>query len=85
MLNAIKKIKDLTDNNEHTEARLAGAELLNDELLINTYTGIINAHQTLGYMSDNLLIDRALADGKMNELAKANMTPDQYKEFHNSF
>ncbi len=81
----LNQIKELTEENEHSQARILAACLLNKSDLRDEYMSILSEQERMGYLSGANITRRIEADKKLFKLAKNKMSPKEYSEFYNSF
>lgn len=63
----IETLENLTDVNEHCEARLLIAKTLKNQNLVKTFKAIAELHNLKGYMCDSLTNLRFEASQKLKE------------------
>jgi len=81
----LNQIKELTEENEHTQARIIAACFLNESNLRDEYMSIESEQERMGYLSAPNNTRRIEADKKLFKLATKKMSPKEYSEFYNSF
>ncbi len=81
----LNQIKELTEENEHSQARILAACLLNKSDLRDEYMSILSEQERTGYLSAPNSTRRIEADKKLFKLAKNKMSPKEYSEFYHSF
>jgi uncharacterized protein HemY len=79
------EIEKLVDLNNHTEARLIGAEALKNKNLIKMIKTIQKDHIKAGNLTDALKSARDTFDKEMFSYAKKVLNKKDYKRFYNSF
>lgn len=91
---ALKRISDMTERNQHTEAYIAGCEFLRKynpkvvkgmdhvihELEIN-----MSKHERLGHLTPRLKTERDYLYNDMMETARVALDPDLFEKFHMCF
>ncbi len=79
-----EEIAKLTDDNNHSEARILGAQILKDKKLEKVYTAIKDIHSYFGYLPSELSKLRYEIDKEMFKIAKSKLG-DKFEEFKGSF
>jgi hypothetical protein len=81
----VKKIAQLTDQNNHIGARIKGATIIKELQLHMAYVKLRDNVEKVGHLSDADGKKRMVLDKKLFASAKKKLTPEQYKKFHNAF
>jgi len=79
-----EKIAKLTDDNEHSQARILGAQILKDKKLEKVYTALRDVQDYYGSLPSVLSKIRNDIDNDMYRIAKSKLG-DRYNEFKGSF
>lgn len=79
------EIKNLTEENEHNQARINASCMLNNDELKVEYMALQEEQERVGYMVSPNMARRDEADKKLFKLAETNMTSVQYAEFRKAF
>lgn len=82
----ISKIADMTDNNDHGGAILAGLKLISaPKDMVNSLKDIMKAHEKAGSMSSSLLKDRKNIYDSMMKIAKKKLSSKDFDNLHGAF
>lgn len=88
--NIVNEISKLTDKNNHVEALVKGAELLNNisgkgVKLLKLVKYISDIYEIEGEIPDGLVKYKYLKYKDMTKLAKVVLSPDQYDMFYDAY
>ena len=81
----LKKIAQLTQNNDHGAAYLVAAKALCAVTLAATFERINKRHEELGSLPDALYQERYTAYSSMLDVAKKALAPAVYAQLYQSF
>lgn len=81
----IPLIKELVEDNEHTEAYILGATAVGDIDMKAMLRGIKSAVEILGYLDEDYNRDRRRCYENMLKTAQARLSPEVYEEFKGAF
>ncbi len=82
---SIREIKRLTDSNNHAKALIKGAEMLKATLLSKKLSLVSQLQDLEGSLPRSLGRYRDDLHDEMMKYAKRSLSPEEYKQFYNSF
>lgn len=80
-----KKIRNLTDTNNHTLARLELAKFLNHKKYINLFNAIETIHDAEGHMPMEIAKYRSELGKQLMDIAKKKMDKDSFTKLQGAF
>jgi len=81
----VKEIAELTDLNLHIEALIAGAELLDDDVLSSRASALQGRHEYKGHLDMNMQAEKMQIYKMLMNNAKASFSKEWYDKFYMAY